>query len=85
LNRKETSTAPKEVGKTDLQEGKEVRLSKRKVEELLEERTTYIRKEAVQYTSNKNLQGKEKGLFYRTCRRLKYCGKGVLWKKEKGA
>ncbi len=55
------------------------------MEELLEERTTYIRKEEVQYTSNKNLQGKEKGLFYRTCKRLKYCisEKGVFMKKEK--
>ncbi len=31
MNKKETSAAPKEVGKADVQEGKEVRLSKKKM------------------------------------------------------
>ncbi len=75
MNRKETSSAPKEVGKTDFQEGKEVRLSKKMFAE---------GKKDVMYTRNKIFQAKEKGLFYRTCERLKYCitEKGVFLKKE---
>ncbi len=37
LNRKETSAASKELGKADLQDGKEERILKRNREELLEE------------------------------------------------
>jgi hypothetical protein len=40
LNRKETSAAPKEVGKTDFQEGKEVWLAKRKRKSCWRTRTT---------------------------------------------
>jgi hypothetical protein len=64
-----------------LQEGKEEWLSKRTMEDLLEERTI----EGKRRLSIR--QEKRKGLFYLTCGRLKYCitEKGVFLKKEKTA